>query len=94
MHLRWQIAPAKAQVRAMAASQAWTAPRWTALSIITGSIESTRHPSAKAARISSWVIRRGPNTPGCRSLKHSCEDLVGVLPAGLTPSTAGLVPCI
>jgi len=46
MHLRWQIAPAKAQVRVMVASQAWTAPRWTALSIITGSVESTRHPSA------------------------------------------------
>ena len=67
--------PAKAQVRVMVASQAWTAPRWTALSIITGSIESTRHPPAKAARISSWVIRRGPNTPGCRSLKHSRKYL-------------------
>jgi hypothetical protein len=54
----------------MAASQAWMAPRWTAVSISTGSIESTRHPSAKMARISSWVIRRGPSTPGCRSLKH------------------------
>lgn len=32
------------------------------------------------------VDRAGPG--------YDCEDLVGVLPAGLTPSTAGLVPCI
>jgi len=89
MSLRWQIDPAvvrarmmgarhraaNLQVRVMAASHAWAAPRWTALSIITGSIESTCHPSEKAARISSWVTRRGPNPPGCRSLKHSRKYL-------------------
>jgi hypothetical protein len=31
----------------------------------------TDQPSLKAARSSSWVTRRGPNSPGWRSLKQA-----------------------
>jgi hypothetical protein len=55
----------------MVASQHLAASRWTASSIIAGSIESIRQPSPKVALISPWVIWRGPKKPGCRSLKHS-----------------------
>ncbi|MGH7703996.1 MAG: YibE/F family protein [Gemmatimonadales bacterium] len=38
-----------------------------------GSIDSTRHPSAKLVRISSLVTRRGPQSPGSMSLKASMK---------------------
>jgi hypothetical protein len=49
---------------------------------------ATQAPLGLAVTPAKW-----PRLVSC-SMKHSCEDLVGVLPAGLTPSTAGLVPCI
>ena len=40
------------------------------MSIVAALMLSTRQPPANAARSSCWVTRRGPNVPGCRSLKH------------------------
>jgi hypothetical protein len=46
------------------ASQARAPSGSMVMSIVAGSIESTCHPSSKLALISSWVIRRGPQSPG------------------------------
>jgi hypothetical protein len=59
------------QVRRIDASQARTLPGSTVISIIAGSISSTRQPSLKLTRISSCWMRRGPQSPGSRSLKQS-----------------------
>jgi len=60
------------QARRRSASQACTVvpskPRVT--SNVAAAMVSTTQPSANAARNSSWRTRRGPNVPGCRSLKH------------------------
>src|SRR5512132_18435 len=66
---RYAIRPPAAALRVMVASQAWTEPPM--VSMVAGSMASTRHPPAKAALSSSRVTRRGPRRPGWRSLKHS-----------------------
>jgi hypothetical protein len=57
--------------RLMAARHASAPLGSMVMSILALSIESTRHPSAKLALISSWVTRLGPQSPGWRSLKHN-----------------------
>src|SRR5437773_9702121 len=56
--------------RVREAIQAATEPGSKTTSSLVGSIASTRQPPAKLVRISSWVIRRGPQSPGWCSLKH------------------------
>ena len=65
--------PAHAQVLVRAASQARMPSGSVVTSIVLGSIESTCQPSANAALISSRVTLCGPQSPGCRSLKHSMK---------------------
>ncbi len=60
----------QAQGRAIVVSQANTPARSNVTSMVAGSMDSTRQPPAKLARISSWLTRRGPKSPGCRSLKQ------------------------
>src|ERR1700730_5971113 len=58
------------QTRSIIASQAW-APFWSIVTAnIAGSMALIDQPSTKAAR--SWALdaRRGPQSPGWRSLKH------------------------
>jgi hypothetical protein len=57
----------------IAARQARTPAGSIVTSMGAGTISSTRHPSAKAASISSRRTRRGPNPGGCRSLKQSMK---------------------
>src|SRR5258708_2017410 len=56
-------------VRVADTSHAWAPAGSTVTSILDGSIESTLHPSEKLALISAWLMRRGPQSPGWRSLK-------------------------
>jgi hypothetical protein len=57
----------------MHASQARTPSEPIVVSISASSMESTRHPSAKLALISSYATRRGAESPGCSSLKQSMK---------------------
>ncbi|CUU58884.1 hypothetical protein Ga0074812_12312 [Parafrankia irregularis] len=59
------------QLRVIEASQAETPIVSNVISRVAGSTASTCQPSAKLLRISSWLIRRGPMSPGTWSLKHS-----------------------
>ena len=43
------------------------------ISSLEASIDSMSHPSAKLDSISALLTRRGPQSPGCRSLKHSMK---------------------
>lgn len=60
------------QLRLIAASHAWTCvvPFIGLISKVSAVIDSTAQPSLNAARNSSARTRRGPQVPGCRSLKH------------------------
>lgn len=60
------------QMRLIAASQAWicVVPFIGWISKVSAVIDSTAQPSLNAARSSSARTRRGPQVPGCRSLKH------------------------
>jgi hypothetical protein len=59
------------QLRLMDTRQASAPLGILLVAIVEASIDSTCHPSRKLALISSWVTRRGPQSPGWRSLKHS-----------------------
>src|SRR5207249_1113296 len=61
----------RGQARAITDSHACTGSVLIVISRGAGSIDSTRQPSAKLEWISAWVTRRGPQSPGWRSLKHS-----------------------
>jgi hypothetical protein len=39
-------------------------------------MSSTVNPSLKVDRISSWLTRRGPASPGTKSLKHNRKYLL------------------
>lgn len=68
---RWHDEVRIGQIRAIDASQARALPGSIVISILDGSIASTSQPSTKLSRISSCRMRRGPQSPGSRSLKHS-----------------------
>ena len=68
---RWHDEVRIGQIRAIDASQARALPGSIVISILDGSIASTSQPSTKLSRISSSRMRRGPQSPGSRSLKHS-----------------------
>jgi len=63
--------PVSLHVRVIAALHARTPAGSRVTSKVAASIESTRHPRAKLDLISCWRMRRGPQSPGWRSLKHS-----------------------
>jgi hypothetical protein len=64
---------ATGQVRVTTDNQACAPLGSMVMSRTAASIVSTRHPSAKLVRISSRVTRRGPQSPGWRSLKHNMK---------------------
>jgi hypothetical protein len=58
------------QRRSMVASHAWEPLSSIVTANIAGSIDLIDQPSTKAARSSACDTRRGPQSPGWRSLKH------------------------
>ena len=58
------------QRRSIVASQAWAPLSSIVTANIAGSIDLIDQPSTKAARSSACDTRRGPQSPGWRSLKH------------------------
>ena len=58
------------QRRSMVASQAWAPLSSIVTANVAGSIDLIDQPSRKAARSSVCDTRRGPQSPGWRSLKH------------------------
>jgi len=67
------LGPHGDQIRVSATSQPCAPSGLKVISRTDSSIESTRQPSAKARRTSSWRTRLGPQSPGCRSLKQSMK---------------------
>ena len=57
----------------MIASQARAPSGSIVISIWVGSIDWILHPSVKLDWISALLTRRGPQSPGCRSLKQSMK---------------------
>ena len=58
------------QRRSIVASQAWAPLSSIVTANFAGSIDLIDQPSTKAARSSACDTRRGPQSPGWRSLKH------------------------
>lgn len=58
------------QTRSIVASQAWAPLSSIVTANIAGSMDVIDQPSTKAARSSACDTRRGPQSPGWRSLKH------------------------
>jgi hypothetical protein len=54
------------------ASQACTVvvPKMGLIANMPATMEVIVQPSVNAAAISPWLTRRGPQSPGCQSLKH------------------------